>query len=876
MTRKKDVNCIVLCGGKGTRMQSETKHKVCFEIDGKPSILHTLGNFEKAGVNRFVVVVGALSGQVTECVGSEYPRAAFVYQKEQKGTGNAAKAGFSVLEAFNVDGPVIITMGDKITSAAFIEKAARKYAESRADLLVCAQPKSINPTGGRIVFNKKGCPVGIREEIDTKRALLYKKVCALLAEGVGAEELQEAAEQYAAELIASAKKRESVINELRGVNLADEQLIKERAVVKIGGAAYDPGDVDASAYTNASVYILSPKAARFALPLIGDDNAQNEEYLTDIVEILASGGRFRVAVEAVDDEWDIMSFNNVEELLKIEAHYRNLKAGAARLPGLSSLKPVGEWIDLFENPDETLLGCLAAVYGGESDIIAERTQAVLGALRLFASRYGAARSAVISRAPGRVNLMGRHIDHRGGNVNVMSINKEVIAVCAARDDDRIRIANTADGFPPREFAISDHLAELDWDSWLGFLESGEAEKLLKDTRGDWANYIKAPVLRLQYQFRDRKLKGMDMAFTGNIPIAAGLSSSSAIVVSTAEAFCALNGIELTPRQFVELCGEGEWYVGSRGGAADHAAMKFAERGCVAKLGFFPFEFRDKFAFPDECKLIIANSHIRANKTTNARDAFNSRVAAFEFGAMLFRDAYPQYAGTVAHLRDINPGRLGVSPSKIYELIAGLPEKAAPGELFSLISEANHEKIRSILATHNPPENYPIRAVCLYGIAECARSSLCKSLFDDKKIGEFGRLMTVSHDGDRVVCYDETGERPYTQDFSDAALRERIDSLRSEDPERVKAARLENLPGGYACSVPEIDFIVDKALGIPGVLGAQISGAGLGGCVMILAENEVVSSVFEELERVYYKPRGLAPDITVCVPVKGSGILEVGE
>ena len=67
MTRKKDVNCIVLCGGKGTRMQSETKHKVCFEIDGKPSILHTLGNFEKAGVNRSVVVVGF--GPVTECVG---------------------------------------------------------------------------------------------------------------------------------------------------------------------------------------------------------------------------------------------------------------------------------------------------------------------------------------------------------------------------------------------------------------------------------------------------------------------------------------------------------------------------------------------------------------------------------------------------------------------------------------------------------------------------------------------------------------------------------------------------------------------------------------------------------------------------------------
>ena len=43
------------------------------------------------------------------------------------------------------------------------------------------------------------------------------------------------------------------------------------------------------------------------------------------------------------------------------------------------------------------------------------------------------------------------------------------------------------------------------------------------------------MLRLQMEFRHRKLHGMDVAVSSNIPVAAGMSSSSALVVSTAEA-----------------------------------------------------------------------------------------------------------------------------------------------------------------------------------------------------------------------------------------------------------------------------------------------------------------------------------------------------
>lgn len=879
MSDNAKMNCVLLCGGKGTRMQSETKHKVCFEIDGTPSILHTIGNFKKVGVDRFITVVGALSGQVTACVGNEFPETAFVYQKDQKGTGNAAKTGFAFIEKFGIEGPLIITMGDKIITPGFIKTAMEKFLNSGVDLLVCVQPQAVNPTGGRIVLDQKGKPLCNREELDTKRAMIYDEMYRLILEGLSKDDLFNRTEMYAESILSNGKKRERVLAELRTLvfdNTEDfKKTVKEKSVIKIGHIELKPAEVDQSAYTNASFYVLSAAAARYAFPLIGDNNAQGEEYLTDIIEILALHGGFRLEMEAVRDEYDILSFNNVEELLFIEDYFRQKKAGATDLPAASCYKPVQEWIALFEHPTRPLINYLAEIYGKDDDLIEERKKAYLSVLHLFAEKHGADRKVVLSRAPGRINLMGRHIDHRGGNVNVMSINKEVIIAAGGRPDDKVTMTNTQPDFGERDFSISEHLIELDWDSWLGYLESGEAEQLIKSAKGDWVNYVKAPVLRLQFQFKDRRLRGMDMAFTGNIPMAAGLSSSSAVVVATAEAFCELNALNLSPQSFVELCGEGEWYVGSRGGAADHAAMKFAQRGQVVKLGFLPFRFDSMFQFPEGYKLIIANSHVKANKTTNAKDAFNSRVASFEFGLMMFKDKFPQYRGAVEHLRDINTDNLGVSAGGLYRMLLSLPEKVRTEELFSMISAENHTRIRSILASHKPPEHYFVRAVVLYGIAECVRAGLCKNLFEAGKIAEFGRLMNISHNGDRVVYYDNAGTpNDYDSNMTDNKLLSLTQDIASNDPQRSVSAGLANQPGGYACSTPEIDFLVDTALKVDGVMGAQISGAGLGGCVMILVREDCTENLAAVLDDAYYTPRGLQSGLTVCAPVSGSGVLNI--
>jgi N-acetylgalactosamine kinase len=160
--------------------------------------------------------------------------------------------------------------------------------------------------------------------------------------------------------------------------------------------------------------------------------------------------------------------------------------------------------------------------------------------------------------------------------------------------------------------------------------------MLITATGDWGNYIKAAMLRLQHKYHDLKIQGLNIALSGNIPIAAGLSSSSSIVVATLKAAISLNGLELSARQFIDLCGSGEWFVGSRGGSGDHAAIYAGQKGKIVNVGNLPFKINEVVNAPEDYQVVIANSHIKAAKSSQARDAFNEKVCSYNLGLELFK------------------------------------------------------------------------------------------------------------------------------------------------------------------------------------------------------------------------------------------------
>jgi N-acetylgalactosamine kinase len=68
--------------------------------------------------------------------------------------------------------------------------------------------------------------------------------------------------------------------------------------------------------------------------------------------------------------------------------------------------------------------------------------------------------------------------------------------------------------------------------------------------------------------------------------------------------------------------------------------------------------------------------------------------------------------------------------------------------------------------------------------------------------------------------------------------------------------------------------VDLAKSVNGVKGAQLSGAGLGGCAMVLVEEFAVKDLIRILIDKYYASSDIEPAIAVCTPVTGSGIFKI--
>jgi galactokinase len=165
-------------------------------------------------------------------------------------------------------------------------------------------------------------------------------------------------------------------------------------------------------------------------------------------------------------------------------------------------------------------------------------------------------------------------------------------------------------------------------------------------------------------------------------------------------------------------------------------------------------------------------------------------------------------------------------------------------------------------------------VLLYGVAEIQRSRMCVDLLQAGQIDMFGQLMKLSHDGDRVSRPGSDGRyEPAEVDCSDEYLNRLILDLASEDPNRVLRAQLFMQTGDYACSTPEIDEMVDIACSVPGVAGAQLAGAGLGGCIMILAREEAVADVRRTLTSRYYRRHNLEPAAIPCITIEGAGLAE---
>ena len=102
--------------------------------------------------------------------------------------------------------------------------------------------------------------------------------------------------------------------------------------------------------------------------------------------------------------------------------------------------------------------------------------------------------------------------------------------------------------------------------------------------------------------------------------------------------------------------------------------------------------------------------------------------------------------------------------------------------------------------------------------------------------------------------------------------EAAEALRQGDAARFGALMIashNSLRDDYEVSCPELDRMVEFALGEPGVYGARMTGAGFGGCTVNLVRSECAEAVAAALKEKYAAWRGLTPEVYVCQAEDGA-------
>jgi galactokinase len=215
---------------------------------------------------------------------------------------------------------------------------------------------------------------------------------------------------------------------------------------------------------------------------------------------------------------------------------------------------------------------------------------------------------LIVRAPGRVNLIGEHTDYNDGFVLPMAIDYDIRIAVRARPDRTVRLYS-ADLDNHDTFCLDDVHRVGD--------------------KPTWADYVRGVADVLQHDgFR---LRGMDAAISGNVPRAAGLSSSAAMELAAITAFRWLSTLDLDPvraallgqraeNEFVGMrCGIMDQFVSSLG-KADHALLIDCR-----SLGY------ELVPMPAGARVVVTDSAIRRGLVDSA---YNERRAQCEEGARL--------------------------------------------------------------------------------------------------------------------------------------------------------------------------------------------------------------------------------------------------
>lgn len=321
---------------------------------------------------------------------------------------------------------------------------------------------------------------------------------------------------------------------------------------------------------------------------------------------------------------------------------------------------------------------------------------------VFQERFDSAPTHV-AHAPGRVNLIGEHIDYVELPVLPMALQRTARLLFRPRDDGMVVLHSTDADFAPLEFEI------------LPGLPPGP--------EGHWGNYVMGVANLLARRFAI--WRGFDGVIASDIPVAAGLSSSSAIVTATGLALAHINEVPVEGRSFATLMAEAERFTGTRGGSMDHMISMNARRGCAARITFKPAGMRH-FQIPADWCFVVADTCKRAAKSGAVQNVYNRRHTECEEALSFVIEAV------------VRSDRVHKIPTDYPSLLEAVPAE----ELLSIAEDV----LRSNLLRR-------FRHV----VTEAARVDEAIDLMRAADTTRFGTLMDASHGSLRTDFHVSTTE-----------------------------------------------------------------------------------------------------------------------
>ena len=497
---------------------------------------------------------------------------------------------------------------------------------------------------------------------------------------------------------------------------------------------------------------------------------------------------------------------------------------------------------------------LEDVYGSgpNNDIPPEYEQRFKNLVKTFEKTYGQ-RPDYISRSPGRVNIIGEHVDYSLYNVLPTAVINDVLIGVQVLEsnggDPEMVIANVnSSKYPTKETSIP---------------KSG---KITVDKENhEWSNYFLAGISG-SLEFLQRRNgegfmpKGMKVLVDGNVPAGGGLSSSAAFVCASALAVMAANGHDVEKQDLLDECIVSERSVGVFSGGMDQAASIFSERGFLLYCRFWPKFAAEHVPVPQsdpELTILVAQSFVTSDKAVTAPKHYNLRVVEVTLASVV-----------LAKLHDISlnldDSSLGFCLRNFQQEIMkklGRRDDSAEAQVDTVIDIIKSKLDRDAYTRED------IASILGISVETLQQEYMSKFPVEADVFKLRQRSLHVLEEARRVLSFRDILSRA-----------DRLDEDKLVRLGHLMNATQDSCRDVYDCSCPEIEDICSIARKA-GAYGSRLTGAGWGGCTVHLVPQNKVDQVLEALRRDYYYKK--FPDITdeklkeaivISKPGQGSSVI----